>query len=188
MRDGGDLRTAPSLIDPDGADNVGDQGAGILKVGSMGCQREHRPGTFDIDNVMLIRRRVLNRDRRRHAIAELLRVAISEDAEAGKILVYEVGLQAVFRRVEEVVERRRLAERKPAELDEGAQDGNVAVVGVRWGGGAATGPNRGTRKADRRWVVAAKLPARREVAAQGAPGRLFAHIGRQVGAGASDVI
>src|SRR6516165_3969644 len=43
-------------------------------------------------------------------------------------------------------------------------------------------------KAERRRVIGTVLPAGREVAAQGAVGRLLAHVGRQVGAGADEEI
>ena len=79
---------------------------------------------------------VLNRDRRSDAVAQLLRIAVGVDADASVILVDEVGLVGVLRRVEEVVERRCLAEGEAAPLDEGAQQIGVAVASPTWAAAA----------------------------------------------------
>src|SRR5262249_54851350 len=81
MRDGRDLRAAPSLIDPDRPDNVRNQSAGISSgrgYRSSSNKVENFAWTLskrgEFDNGPNERRRVLNRDGRRHAVAELLRV------------------------------------------------------------------------------------------------------------------
>src|SRR6516162_1710804 len=133
------------------------------------------------------RRLVLNRDGRRDSIAELLGIAVREDADAGIILI-ELGLQGVLRRVQEVVERRRLAEGEPAELDESAQEGKVAVPARGKGCCCAAGRCLSARQTDRRRIVGSELPARRKVGAQRAIGCLLAHVCCYVAAGAGDVI
>ena len=133
------------------------------------------------------RRLVLSRDGRRDSIAELLGIAVREDADAGIILI-ELGLQGVLRRVQEVVERRRLAEGEPAELDEGAQEGKVAVPARGKGCCCAAGRCLSARQTDRRRIVGSELPARRKVGAQRAVGCLLAHVGCYVAASAGDVI
>src|SRR5262249_55548948 len=58
----------------------------------------------------------------------------------------------------------------------------------RWACASAGRRNATAGKADRRAVIAAKLPAGREIAAQGAPGRLLAHVESHSGTRAGDVI
>jgi hypothetical protein len=80
MRDGRDLRAAPGLIKPDRPNNVRDQGAGIIDiVGNASyeyviCNFSRIRG-IEIGYLVFEGRRVLNRDGRCQAIAELLRVA-----------------------------------------------------------------------------------------------------------------
>src|SRR6516162_4641794 len=131
MQDGRNLRAPPSLIEPDVGDDVRDQEAGILPcviVGSRSRNVWERGGAVsDIDDGMREERVVLYRDRRAYAVAQELGIAVGVHADAGIILINKVGLIGVLRRVEEVVERRRLAEGEAAELDEGAQQISIAV-------------------------------------------------------------
>src|SRR5262249_26434937 len=167
MQDGGDLRPAPGLIGPEAGDDVGDHETGIGETtvgGSAATDLEgvvsgeglddggagaHGGGVADIKNRMSEVRGVLQRDVCREAAAELCRVAVSKDADAGIVLVEEVSLVAVFRRIEEVVERRRLAESEATPLNEGAQQIGVAVGRVRRACGATGASNSGAREAQR---------------------------------------
>src|SRR6266852_3112538 len=132
--------------------------------------------------------RVFERDARRKAVAELLRVSHAVNADATIIIVEDVGLVAVACRIEEVEKRRSLAEGPSAELDEGPQQIEVAV-GV-WrasrNSSAAPGRNRCARKAQRRVVVTGVLPAGQDIRAQGAILSLLPCIERHGGTHARD--
>src|SRR5262249_40341852 len=79
-------------------------------------------------------------------------------------------------------------ERKPAELDKGAQQIDVAVVAVSRARASAGRRNARGGKTDRRRIIAAVLPAAGEIGAQGAPGGLLAHVESHSATGAGDEI
>jgi len=179
MQDRRDLRPAPGLIGAHAADDVRNQETGIgiptvggsgssdLEgiVGGKGLEAPNCGTEADILNRMFEIRGILQRDGRRQAVAQLLRVSVGEDADTAVILVEEVGLMAVFRRVEEVVERCRLAKSEATPLDEGAQQIGVAVRRIRWACCTTGCTNSRAREAQRRGVVGGVLPAAGEVCA-----------------------